>query len=79
MNRALTWFANGWIALVLTLNAIDIIGIMMTAPSIWAGISAIRDAFNPFNLIHFAFEAALCAPAIGALMWRDSRRKRLSA
>lgn len=74
MDRSLTWFANGWIGLILLANMAAIFGFFYIAPSFWAGIAKVWDIYSPFNVVNWIAEVVALAPAIGALIWRDRRR-----
>ena len=78
MDKALTWFANGWGALAIFVNVIAIIGLFVGAESFWAGVERFQETYSPFNLWNWAMELVLFSPAIGAVMWRERRRTRKS-
>jgi hypothetical protein len=75
-DKALTGFINGWIGLIALLNVLGIIGIFLVAPTALSAIVKIQEVYDPFNLANFAAELFSLAPAIGAYVWRDNRRKR---
>lgn len=76
MDFTLTWFIRVWLALVILTNAVAVVGFFWAAPSLWAGWQKIAEIYGPFNWINYLAEAAFLSPAIGALYWRDARRKR---
>lgn len=76
LDRALTWFANAWIALDVALNAINAVATVLLAPSVWAGAWKVAEIYSSLNLAGFIFQMIVAAPAIAALMWRDKRRRR---
>ena len=77
-DKALTWFSNIWIGLVFLLNLVGIIGFFLKAPTFWDGVQKVQDAYNPFGpgLLSTFLNVALLSPAIGAVVWRDKRRKK---
>lgn len=76
LDKALTWFIRGWVALVVALNLFSIAAIFIVADSVGAGLSRLWSIFSPYNLTNYFLEVALLSPAIGAALWRDNRRKR---
>ena len=75
LDRALTWFIWAWISLIVLMNVVAIVGFMGTAPSFWAGVAKIQDTYSPFNVINWLVELVSLSPALGAMLWRDRRRK----
>jgi hypothetical protein len=76
LDRALTWFINGWVGLIVILNIIAIVGMFLLAPTIWAGIAKILATYSPWNPWNLAAEVISLSPAIGAHVWRERRRNR---
>jgi hypothetical protein len=80
MDKALTWFINGWVTIAVLANIAAIVGFIVSAHSLSSGLTQVLDTYSPFNIINFLAELALFSPAMGAMYWRDKRRasKRLS-
>jgi hypothetical protein len=76
LDKVLTVFVHIWACFILLLNIIAIIGFFMAAKSFLDGWLRIADVYSPFNLANFAMEVISLSPALGALAWRDRRRKR---
>lgn len=74
MDKTLTWFANAWIAFAVLINLVAIYGLWMAQ-----GWSKVQEIYSPFNIINFVFELLLLSPALGALYWRDQRRRKHSS
>lgn len=79
MDRALSWFASAWVALAVLVNLVAILGLFIGAPTFWSGIGSVQHIYGLFNLANVVAEIVLLSPAIGALSWRDRRRKRAAA
>lgn len=76
LDRILTWFAYAWGSFFAALAVLDIAWIIWTAPSLWLGLLAAQAKwFDPFNIIHWLAELIVLSPAIGAILWRDRRRR----
>lgn len=76
VERALTWFIWIWAGLVFALNLAAVAGMILSANSFWEAWSRIEDTYSPFNFWNLAAEIAVLSPALAAVLWRDSRRKR---
>ena len=76
LDRAVTWFIGLWIGLVILLNIVAVLGFVMSAPTVWAGIAKIQDTYSPLNLWNWIAEVVSLLPALGALAWRNRRRSR---
>lgn len=74
------WFANIWIRLIIALNLIAIIGLLITAPTMWLGIVKLTQFYSPFNLWNWIAQALALSPSIFAFGWvyrgRDGPRRR---
>jgi hypothetical protein len=75
-DEALTSFANVWIALIVGLNLICIIGLVVSMPTLWTGIAKLSEFYSPFNGWNWIAEVVALSPALGAIVWRDRRLKR---
>ena len=75
-DEALTSFANVWIALIVGLNLICIIGLVVSMPTLWTGIAKLSEFYSPFNGWNWIAEVVALSPALGAIAWRDRRLKR---
>jgi hypothetical protein len=76
MDKVLTMFIYTWAGLVLLANVIGIAGMMVGAPSFWAGIARFQEVYSPFNVWTHGLNLVLLSPAIGAYVWRGKRRER---
>jgi hypothetical protein len=73
IDHALTWFINGWIGLVVLLNIAELGVDIAIGGGLWGGIV---EWFATWN---WMTEVALpLLPALGAMAWRDRRRRRVS-
>jgi hypothetical protein len=45
-----------WVGLVVLLDVVAMIGFMMTAPTVWAGIAKIQEIYSPVNLTNWLAE-----------------------
>ncbi|MGB7101172.1 MAG: hypothetical protein WBD95_20710 [Xanthobacteraceae bacterium] len=72
-DKALTWFANVWIRLIVALNVVGIIGLLIAAPTLWAGIDELPKTYSPINVWLWITELVALSPALGAVVWRDRR------
>ena len=79
MDKVLTWFIRIWVALAVLVNLMAIAGLFMGAESFWQGWQRVTETYSPFNVVNMIAEMVLFAPAIGAYVWRDRRRKRAQA
>ena len=75
-DEALTSFANAWIALIVVLNFICIIGLVVSVPTLWTGIAKLSAFYSPLNGWNWIAELVALSPAFGAIAWRDRRLKR---
>ena len=75
-DEALTSFANVWIALIVVLNFICIIGLVVSVPTLWTGIAKLSAFYSPLNGWNWIAELVALSPALGAIAWRDRRLKR---
>ncbi len=73
LDRLLTWFMNGWVCLIFAINALNIIGTLLFAPTVWAGIAKVQDIYSPLNLTFYLIQIVLLSPAFGAYLWRERR------
>ena len=65
LDKILSWFISLWVGFAATLATIDIIRLVITAPSLWSGILAAQEKwFNPFNIVHVAADLIFLSPAI---------------
>ena len=76
LDRALSWFTSGWLAGIVFLNALNVVGTMMFAPSLWSGFADTQSAYNPFVFRNFVIELLAVSPAAGAILWRKLRARR---
>lgn len=76
MDRGLTWFIYGWVALAVLVNALAVVGMFVVAETAWDVIKAVQTTYSPFNIVNWMFEVVLLSPAIGAYWWREIRRER---
>lgn len=74
MDKALTWFINSWLILVLLANLVAIVGFFVGAETFWDGWTRVREVYSPFNVANFIMEVVSLSPALGAMYWRDRRR-----
>jgi len=77
MDKVLTWFAGVWIGLAVIVNTVAMIGMIWTAQTLWTGIAKIQETYSPFNYWNWFAEIVLISPAIGAMVWREKRRRRI--
>lgn len=75
MDRALSWFVRGWVAIVIAVNVVAIVGLMIGAHGFWPGWQRVADIYSPFNVINWLMEVVLLLPAVGAYAWLQRRRK----
>lgn len=50
LDKVPTWFANGWVALIIILNVLGIASMIVLAPTMWAGVSKVQEIYSPLNL-----------------------------
>ena len=84
MDKALGWFASTWVFLIAAYNVITILGTFVAAGGSIASRSFLNPAWTMINaeiegpfdfVLAFVEEMLLLSPALGALYWRDQRRK----
>jgi len=56
MDTALLWFVRIWIGLIVTLNALAIVGIFIGSPSFSEGWSKVQDTYSPLNVGNWLVE-----------------------
>lgn len=76
MNNILTWFANAWLALAVSVNVAAIVGVFANSSSFWSGVGWLQSIYNPFNVTNLVTQIALFAPVAGAIYWRERRQER---
>lgn len=64
--KILKWFAKIWSGLVILSVFVGIIGIFITASSLYEGWLKFTEAFSPFNVLNYLVILILLSPAIGA-------------
>jgi hypothetical protein len=74
MDKALTWFINCWVALVVLANVAAVVGFFVVAATFWDGWKRVTETYSPFNVANFIMEVVSLSPALGAMYWRDRRR-----
>jgi hypothetical protein len=79
MDRTLTSFIWAWITLILVVNLFGIVGLFMTADSDGQALQEVAEIYSPFNVVNWLLELLMLAPALGAYVWRERRRKSLQA
>jgi hypothetical protein len=77
MDRALTWFINGWFVVAALVNITAIIGLFIGAGGFWTGWLRVTHTFSPFNFINWVAELVLLSPALAAIYWREKRANRV--
>ena len=75
-DQALLCFANVWIRTVVVLNVIAVVGLVATAPTLWAGIVRLSDVYSPANVWNWAAQIVALSPAAFAMAWLHRRLKR---
>jgi len=70
-DKALTWFANIWIRLIVVLNFAGIIGLLVAAPTLRDGIAELPETYSPINVSLWITELVALSPALGAVVWRN--------
>jgi hypothetical protein len=74
-DQALMWFAKIWITVVVTLNVIFIVGLVLSATTLWTGIVKLSEIYSLWNIWSWIAEAVALSPALGALAWQARRLK----
>ena len=75
LDNSLTWFAKVWVRLIIALNFILIIGLVITAPTMWSGVVNLLAIYSPLNVWSWIAEVVALSPAFAAIAWRDRRLK----
>ncbi len=75
MDKTLSWFVRIWIFVVVMTNFVAAIGMFIAADSLWGGLQKVAQTYSLFNVWNYMMELVLCAPAIGAHLWRERRRR----
>lgn len=73
MNKALRWFIQLWIGIVILVNLAAIAG-MLLHDGFWDGLSRVQDIYSPFNIFNWIMEVLLLSPALLAAWWLDRRK-----
>lgn len=76
MDKLLTWFIYGWVALAVLVNVVAIVGLFLEAGTFWGGVSSVQETYSPFNVLNWLLEVILISPAVGAYWWRERRKER---
>jgi hypothetical protein len=76
-DKALAQFAKIWIGTVIVLNAIVIIGLVATSPSLRIGVFRFAEAYSLSNVWNFAAQLVAVSPALTAMAWLHRRLSRL--
>jgi hypothetical protein len=79
LDKAMTWFIGFWVGLVVLINVVAMIGFMMAAPTMWAGIAQIQEIYSPFNIKNWIAEVVAVSPAFAVFAWQNRRRSRAAA
>ena len=72
-DQALMWFAKIWITVIVVLNVAGMIGLVLSATTLWTGIAKLSEIWSPFNIWTWIAEAVALSPALGAMAWQDRR------
>lgn len=72
MNTALKWFIYIWVALAIVINLASM-GMLLAVHGLWDGWAAIREIWNPFNVVNLFAEFVLLSPALAAQYWLQRR------
>ena len=82
MRLALKWFVRIWVGLVVALNLLGIAGMLLTAPSLWEGVTTVQEFYSPFHRWNWGLNMVLLLPAIGAYFLEkhlEARASRVSS
>ena len=74
-DKALMWFANVWIGLIVVVNVIAIGVIVLGAPTLWAGIASLAENYSPFNVTNWVVQLLALSPGLVAITWLHRRLK----
>jgi hypothetical protein len=72
-DKALWWFANVWIGLVVLVNVIAIGVVVAGAPTLWAGIASLAENYSPFNVTNWVVQLLALSPGLVAITWLHRR------
>jgi hypothetical protein len=75
MDKTLTVFIYIWASGVVLLNLLGIAGAFVDH-SFWDAVEVIQGWYAPHNFANLLINLVLLAPALGAMKWRDVRRRR---
>ena len=76
MDRALTWFINGWFVFAALVNIVAMIGLFVGAGSLSGGWLRVTGIFGPLSFVNLIAELVLLPPALAAVYWREKRANR---
>lgn len=74
-DKALRWFANVWIGLVVLVNVIAIGVMVVGAPTLWAGMASLAENYSPFNVTSWVVQLLALSPGLVAITWLHRRLK----
>jgi hypothetical protein len=72
-DKALTWFADIWIKLIIALNFVVIVALLASASTPLNAVIHLAKTFSPLNVWTWIAEVVALSPALGAIAWRDRR------
>jgi hypothetical protein len=67
LDQSLLWFANVWIRLIVVLNIVAIIGLVVTAPTLWVGLTWVAETY--FNAWNWVAQVVALSPSLVAIAW----------
>ena len=73
LDQSLLWFANVWIRLIVVLNIVAIIGLVVTAPTLWVGLTWVAETY--FNVWNWVAQVVAVSPSLVAIAWLYRRTK----
>ncbi len=73
LDQSLLWFANVWIRLIVVLNVVAIIGLVVTAPTLWVGLTWVAETY--FNVWNWVAQVVAVSPSLVAIAWLYRRTK----
>ncbi len=76
LDKALTWFINGWVGLIAALNLVAVAGFFYAASTLWDGLAKVGEIYNPLNIWNYLAEIVALSPALAVYLWRERRRRR---